>query len=385
MKVSFDAQFLLEAQKTGIGRMTEALIEEFQKDPEVNTTLHFFNFLNSKAKKSKIDKYIAEGYQVKVCCWFHRGIYLRIWKYIPIPYNWFFNEQCNISQFFCSDIPPKANGKKIVFVHDMAYKSCPDTMDKKVLKIIDRNMEKTCQRADCIVTVSEFSKQEIIKYMGIDKNKIHVMPSGVDLDRYTPNYSEKDVLTVNKKYGINEEYILYLGTLEPRKNIGTLIDAYYLLIKNNDRIPMLVIAGRKGWLYDEIYEKIKLYKLEDKVKFTGYITKEEAPIMLKGAMLFVFPSTYEGFGLPPLEAMACGTPVIISDAASLPEVVSDAGIKVSPHDSEELAKAMKQLIDAPELRDYYSKKGLRRAANFSWQNSKSILKNIYRDMVNSGD
>ncbi len=385
MEVSFDAQFLLEDQKTGIGRMTEVLIEEFQKDSEIKSTLHFFNFLNSKAKKGKIDKYIEAGYRVKVCTWFHRGFYLRIWRYIPIPYNWFFGERCNISQFFCSDIPPKANGKKIVFVHDMAYKSCPETMDSKVLKIIERNMQNTCKRADCIVTVSEFSKQEIIKYMGVDKDKIYVMPSGVDLDWYTPNYTDENVLMIREKYGIKEEYLLYLGTLEPRKNISKLIDAYYILIKNNMNIPMLVIAGKKGWLYDEIIEKVKQYQLEDKVKFTGYVSKEEAPILLKGAMLFVFPSIYEGFGLPPLEAMACGTPVIISDAASLPEVVSDAGIKVNPYNIEDLAKAMKLLIDDSELRAFYSKKGLQQAAKFSWQNSKNILKAIYQEINNSGE
>ena len=381
MKVSFDVQVLLEEQKTGIGRMTEALIREFKNDAEINPTLHFYDFLNSDKKKSVIEQYQKSGFSVKCCKWLHRGIYLRTWKYIPIPYRFIFQEECEISQFFGFDVPPNAKGKKIVFVHDMAYKTCPETVDRGVRRILERNMQNTCKWADCIVTVSEFSKKEIIKYIGVSGNKIKVMPSGVDLELYHPNYNIKEIERTKEKYKIEGNYILYIGTIEPRKNIITLIEAYDSLVKSEKDVPLLVISGKKGWLYDGIFQKVKELNLEEKIIFTGYLEREEAPLLLNGAMMFVFPSIYEGFGLPPLEAMACGTPVIVADAASLPEVVNDAGLKVNPYNPEELSSAMKTFINDPSLRELYSKKGIERASGFTWKHSKDILKGIYKSIL----
>lgn len=152
------------------------------------------------------------------------------------------------------------------------------------------------------------------------------------------------------------------------------------LKKEQKFVPNLVLAGKKGWLYDSIFEKVKEYGLQENVVFPGYIAASDAPILLSGALLFVFPSLYEGFGIPPLEAMACGTPVITSNSSSLPEVVGDAAILTDPLDIQGLKNAMQKLINSPELRRKLKEKGKLRAEQFSWRASAKRLLNIYNEV-----
>ena len=245
-----------------------------------------------------------------------------------------------------------------------------------------------CQRADVILTVSEFSRQEIHHYLGIPLEKIHVVYNGVDPEQYHPDYREGRIQEVKAKYNIPGSYILYLGTLEPRKNIETLIRAYQRLLTAGpsrfgqppSAFPKLVLAGKKGWLYDSIFQLVKEFHLENQVIFTGYVDESDAAPLLCGARMFVFPSLYEGFGIPPLEAMACGTPVIVSDCASLPEVVGDAGLLVPPTDIEKLAESMNRLLKDDQLHAALREVGLKRAGQFTWKASAKKLVQIYRMM-----
>lgn len=203
---------------------------------------------------------------------------------------------------------------------------------------------------------------------------------------YKPCDDEEKKNVVKEKYGIRGDYYLYLGTLEPRKNIERIIEAYSLLKQRKTVIPKLVIAGKKGWMYDAIFNTVVENNLEADVIFTGYVEVADAPILMSAAVAFVFPSLYEGFGMPPLEAMACGTPVITSNCASLPEVVGEAGILVNPFSVDEISKAMIDIYDKKELRKELIEKGIVRAHLFTWDVISEELYEIYSEVVkNEGE
>lgn len=385
MKIAFDAQSLFEEKKTGIGYTVEKIIENMElQDDEFQ--LNYFLFRNKGAKRKFIEKYISLGYKVKECTWFPLGIYCKIWNCLPIPYSLFMGSGAQITQFFNFIIPPGVKGKKSVYIYDMVYEACAETMERENYEYMKRNMKESSKRADFIVTISEFSKREIVKYLQIDEEKIYVVPCGVDLEKYNSNKNPKRIDQVKEKFKIKGDYFLYLGTLEPRKNIPAIIEAYQRLKSQSDtHIPKLVIAGKKGWDYEAIFELVENYDLSEDVIFTGYISEEEKCELLKGAMCFLFPSLYEGFGLPPLEAMACGTPVIVSNRASLPELVGDAGILVDAENHKELAAKMKRVSESLEYREELSRKGIHRAQMFTWKRASQLLKEVYKKECSLGN
>lgn len=383
MKIAFESQLFLKGNKTGIAWCADNIIKELSKREEC--ICNFFSFKYNDRQTEKVSQYKKYGVKLSECRWFHDVLYKIIWPIVPLPYSAFFKDDVDITQFFNCVVPPGVKGRSVVIVHDMAYKVCPETVRLKTKWWLHLTLKKSCNRADAIVTVSESSKADIIKYLGVNANKITVMPNGVDLHIFHNRYEKSAIDTIKAKYHLKSEYFLYLGTLEPRKNIPSLIRAYkqLLQIKDSLTVPQLVIAGGKGWLYDSIFNIVKELKLEENVLFTGYLDMEDVPKMLCGATAFVFPSIYEGFGMPPLEAMACGAPVITSNVSSLPEVVGDAGILVNPESIDEICQAMGTLMTNSILRQELVKRGLERAESYTWENSAHILYSLYRKLMES--
>lgn len=381
MKIAFDSQILFERQKTGIGRNSEAIISNYIQLDIDDIVLNYFRMLEKNKREEIIDHYLTNHkVNINKCKWFHSVLYNRLNRYFRLPYKLFFREEADVTQFFNYVLPPGVKGKTALYVYDMAYKVYPETIGEKTLRMLNENLADSCRRADRIITISEFSKQEIIKYLGIPSEKIAVVPCAVDHSVYN-NIIDLDLLTVIKnKFNIDQDYFLYLGTLEPRKNIERLIDAYAALHKRDTLIPKLVIAGKNGWNYDNVFKKVNDYKINENVIFTGYIKAEEAVTLLKGALAFVFPSIYEGFGMPPLEAMACGVPIITSNVSSLPEVVQDAGYLIDPFSAEDLSEAMFEIINNSEKRERLIEKGLKRAKEFTWKGSAELLRSVYENM-----
>lgn len=378
MNIQFDAHLLLSAQKTGIGWTALNLLKSLAKlNNDHSYTLNYFAIFNAHEKRQYISELINMGFKVNECRYFTNRAYKLMYSFVPLPYKLFFGNNADISHFMNYHVPPGVSGKIITMVYDMVYKAFPETMNKKTLTMLCLNMKRSCSRADAIITISSFSKNEIIKYLDVPPEKIYVMPCGVDSTIFHAQYDAEQVSKVKDIYGISDDYYLYLGTLEPRKNIVRLIEAYSLLRSRNSCVPKLVIAGGKGWLYDDIFAKVNQLGLQDDVLFTGYVDTSHVPLLFKGAYAFVFPSIYEGFGLPPLEAMACGTPVITSNVASLPEVVGDAALLVDPYSVDSIADGMEKIISDSQLRFHLSKRGLKRASEFSWDNSARIVLDIY--------
>lgn len=383
MKIAFDAQLFLKGDKTGIAWNAHYLILELAKDASNECVLQCFAFRCTKEQLQVFRVYQDMGCRIECCHWFKYALYKLLWVIFPVPHSFFFHTKADITQFFNFAVPPGVKGKRIAMIHDMAYKSYPHTVNKKTRVWLELCMKKSCRHADHIVTVSDFSKREIIRYLHVSQEKITVVPNAVDHTVYHANYTEKQIQKVLDKYQVEREYFLYLGTIEPRKNLERLLGAYEKLYQTKKKamhIPQMVLAGKKGWLYEGIYEKARRLNMGNKILFLGYVAPQDSPLLMCGAKAFVFPSLYEGFGMPPLEAMACGTPVITSNTAALPEVAGGAGILVNPESEEEICRAMQVLLEDDAYRKKLSVLGLERAAEYTWQKSASLLFNIYQEL-----
>lgn len=388
MKIGFKSQLFLKGNKTGIAWYAENIIKELLKDSKNEYQCDYFSLHYDKDKIEEVEKFKEQGAAMNPCIWFHDVLYKLIWPFISIPYRWFFGKKTDITQFFNYVVPPGVKGKKVTCVYDMAYRVYPETVRTKTRKWLQLTLEQSCERADAIVTISEFSKSQIMKYLHIDADKIWVAPCGVDREIYNLHGTLEQKEAIKAKYSIEGEYFLYLGTLEPRKNVERLIEAYSLLVHDpsiKENIAKLVLAGGKGWLYETIFQKVHELKLEDKVIFTGYIAETDKPILMQGAKAFLFLSLYEGFGMPPLEAMACGTPVMVSNVSSLPEVVGDAALLANPYSPESIAEGLRRLIQDDKLRTELSRKGSIRADEFNWVNSARVFKKIYQTLEIKSD
>lgn len=233
---------------------------------------------------------------------------------------------------------------------------------------------------DIILTYSEYTKQDIIETLRVDEDKIRVIPLAAH-EQYRPVEDQKKVQTILTKYGLGEgSYIIYVGTIEARKNISRLVEAFHLLKQENPLLEhQLVLVGGKLWMHEPIFEAISQLGLENSVKWLGHVPFEDLPSLLDGAELFIFPSLYEGFGLPPLEAMSCGTPVVCSHASSLPEVVGDAGLLFDPYRVKDIAETMHRVLIDSQLRYSLREKGLKRSRTFSWEKTAQATLSAYEE------
>jgi glycosyltransferase involved in cell wall biosynthesis len=267
----------------------------------------------------------------------------------------------------------------VVTVYDLSFMVLPERLHPLRRLYLRWGTRYSAQRARGVIAISESTKRDLIRLLGIAESKVHVVPCGVDED-FQPLKDQRALDAFRSKAQLPEQMILFVGTIDPRKNLTLLLRGFALLRKKSAR-PRLVIGGARGWHWHEVFSVVDELGLAEEVIFPGYIPREELPLWYNAADLLVYPSLYEGFGLPPLEAMACGTPVITSNTSSLPEVVGDAGILVDPHSAEELAEAMHRVLIDGELREEMAKKGLDRARSFSWRSVAQQTTEFYERAV----
>jgi glycosyltransferase involved in cell wall biosynthesis len=250
----------------------------------------------------------------------------------------------------------------VVTVHDLSFLSYPQgfrVLNRSYLRVFTRL---SVQRARRVIAVSESTKHDLVQNYGLSPGKVDVVHNGVG-SGFRP-LPAAQVAAFRAKQGLPESFILFVGTLEPRKNVIRLIEAYACLPETK---PPLLLVGGKGWLYDDLFARREALGLTNQVHFVGYVPAEDLPLWYNAAELFVYPSLYEGFGLPPLEAMASGTPVISSASSSLPEVVGTAGLLVDPTDVEALATTMQRVLSDKDLQAEMRNAGLEQARVFSWR------------------
>lgn len=355
-------------QRTGVGNYTKNLLEAlFRLDQTNQYTIFSFAFLGRGAKRRPIPPSPRVRYR------FIRYIPLKgfnaiVRKLTSPPIDIMLGSRPDLF-FFPNFVryPLPLGSHAITVVHDLSFVLQPEHTARRNRQFLTRYVPPTIDRSQHIVTVSQNAKNEMVQYYGADPDKISVITPGIDHDFFYPRPKD-EIDAVTEKYRITKPYILYAGTLEPRKNIRGVLDAYTKLPPDVRAAFSLVLAGGKGWLDNEIRAQLQSLSHLDIIA-TGYVPDAELPALYSGASVFVYPSFYEGFGMPPLESMACNTPVIAANNSSLPEVVKDAGILVDAHDPVELAQHIEKVLGDPVLADDLRRKGLERAKAFTWEES----------------
>jgi glycosyltransferase involved in cell wall biosynthesis len=262
-------------------------------------------------------------------------------------------------------IPPiRMRARSVITVHDLVFMLYPHFLTKNAARYYGQ-IDQAVMRADGIIAVSSSTKQDIIRLLGVPEHKITVIYEAAS-PAFRPLRIPEVAASVHEHFNLDPGFILFVSTIEPRKNLPSLLHAYRQLLDSYHVTTPLVIAGEKGWLFDQVFTLTRNLKLESKVRYLGRVSSEELFWLYNTARVLVQPSFYEGFGLTPLEAMACGTPVVVSNVSSLPEVTGDAGLLVDPNVPEEIALAIYRLLSDDALWASMAEKGLKRSACFSW-------------------
>ena len=379
MKINIELQPALR-DRTGVGWYVYEIVKHLPKE-KIDVTGTIFNFLMKRNDSEVIEEL---GIKISTFYLLPYRVYLFLTKKFQFSYNCFFRAKADLYHFMGYVVPYNVKGKVVLTIYDLVVELFPETMEEKNRELLQKEMYRSIKRADHIVTISNSVKSELINILGIDEKSIDVISPGVDYKVFNTKVSDKENDKIKQKYDLPDKYILYLGTLEPRKNISNLLKAFTNLKKEKKIEEKLVIAGKKGWNYEQIYKIIYENDIEDEVVFTGYVEENEKPSIYQMAKLFVFPSLYEGFGIPVLEAMASGVPVVTSNISSLPEVVGDAGILADPESIDDIEKSIYKVLSDEKLCSELIERGLEQSRKFTWENSANKLCNIY-DKVMKGD
>jgi glycosyltransferase involved in cell wall biosynthesis len=265
----------------------------------------------------------------------------------------------------------------VVSVHDIAYERYPQFFTPATVAAFRKLVPLTIRRAAAVLTLSAFCKTDIVRRYCVPPDKVVVAPCAAD-PVFRPLHDEARLQQVRERYSSGERFILCVGNLQPRKNLRTLIDAYVRLRRADATRHKLLLVGKKAWLYGDTFAAARASGYARDLIFTGYVPDADLAALYNAAELFVYPSIFEGFGLPPLEAMACGTPVVTSNTSALPETVAEAALTVDPLDVEALAAGIAAVLNDGSLRTRLSAQGMQRAAAFSWNASARAILGVYR-------
>ena len=279
-----------------------------------------------------------------------------------------------VDLFYSPDyaLPPLRRGAAVVTVHDLSFLMVPECADAGVRAYLERVVPTSAATADFVTADSEHTRNDIVTLLDVPEERVGVVYGGIEpFFRRVEDSAELE--NVRRRYRLHFPFILHVGMIEPRKNLVRLIQAYRMLRDRTALPHRLVLAGGLGWLYDDIFREVEDLGLGDDVFFPGYVADEDLPALYSLADVLAYPSLYEGFGLPPIEAMACGTPVVCSNASSLPEVVGDAALTVAPSDVEGLADSLGRALTDADLRATLTARGRTQAAKFTWERSARSL------------
>jgi len=351
MRIAINGRSILLSQRTGIGRYTYHLLDNLGKIDHTNEyILHAPKRLfDLKRRLPDFSRY--KNFRNRVD-YFHQGTGKSDIYHLPSP-----------------DIIGTHSGKLIVTIHDLIHKAYPQSQTPQTTELTEKYMRDIAVKADHIICISENTRQDLHNFLNIPLEKTCVVYNGVDHHLFYPLSSQERLDAANqiKEHGIDKPYILYVGTIEPRKNLAGLLESFALLKSKKIFHGQLVVAGMQGWMVENIEGLVKKLGIQTDVIFTGFVSDEQLRRLYNMAELFVFPSFYEGFGFPILEAFCCGAAVITSKTSSCVEIASDAAILTDPSDPKVIASAMAQVLTDKNLKGSLRKAGLKRVEEFSFE------------------
>jgi glycosyltransferase involved in cell wall biosynthesis len=278
--------------------------------------------------------------------------------------------------------PPRLSCPLVLTIHDVSYRIFPRFFSPRVLLQLALTVGPGVRRARRIIAISESTKRDIVRFYRVSPRRIIVTPLAAG-SQFSPQ-SENEIGRIRQKYDLPERYVLAVGNKQPRKNLPRLVQAFGSLAADMPEVA-LVIAGQSGWQGSEVDKVVREMGLDRRVRFTGFVPAGDLPALYSGAEVFCFPSLYEGFGLPPLEAMACGAATITSNSSSLPEVVGDSALTIDPTSVADLTRALRSLLQDEALRRDYSRRGIERAALFSWDRTARMTRDAYDAVLRVGE
>lgn len=371
MRICIDIQPAV-AQRAGVGRYTKNLVEhlgEFAAQDEV--CLFYFDF------RGRGLPFPLPNTRIHPCRCLPGRLVQHAWKRFSWPpFNWF-SGAADLYHFPNFTIPPlSSRARRIVTIHDMSFFRYPQFAEERNLRFLRTMIHSTASRADAIITDSRFSRMEIIECLGVDPDRVHAVHLGV-----SPEYrraSAETVGSLRRHLNLQRPYLLTVGTLEPRKNLEFMVSVFENLKEFDGD---LVIAGMRGWKYEPILQRMRASSRAPRIRYLEYVPDEDLPALYSGAELFLSTSFYEGFGFPPLEAMACGTPVVSSAGGSLAEVLGDKAIVLSSWDVQEWVQAVDGTITDDVRRNRMSNAGPPHAMGYDWRKTASQTFTVYRRVL----
>ncbi len=342
--------------------------------PSVTARFHFTAFLYDR----RFLPPAGSPLEVRRSCWPTTNPWLRIlWEQTELAWA-SHRERLDLLHGLAYATPLAAPCPTVVTVHDLSFVRYPQTLRAPNRLYLRAMTRLSVRKAARVIAVSAYTRDELTRTWAVPREKIAVVPNG--LDRAFHPTDAASVAEFRRRRGLPERFILSVGTLEPRKNQARLVQAYAAARRRDVK---LVLVGGKGWCYHEVFAQVERWGLSHDVLFPGFVPMEELPWWYRAAEIFVYPSLYEGFGLPVLEAMASGTPVVASAASSLPEVAGDAALLIDPYDVEAMTQAMVRLLDDEVLRAELAARGLRRAATYSWARTAAETAAVYQDVLSA--
>ena len=372
MKIAIEARGINLYNGTGIGTYTENILKNLINIDSVNNYHVFWSGNNFESIKKENCKIIMTSKK-------HQRFFE----------DYYFPENISKENIDIYHMPQNGIGfsqaiscKKVVTIHDLIPYVMPETVGRGYLLKFLKEMPIIIGNSDGIITVSEFSKRDILKYFPIDESKIFVTPLAADA-KYTPLDKLHCKNFLEKAYNLNNPFLLYLGGFSERKNVASAITAFSKVYKDLSENYNLVIVGDYRDSGQKLMKLTNELNMLSHVIFAGFVPEEHLPLFYNSCDAIIYPSFYEGFGLPPLEAMNCGTPVIASNLTSIPEVVGDTGILINPYDIKDISLAIGTLLSSENLRSELSAKALLRAKQFSWQNTASRTLKVYESVYHN--
>lgn len=373
MKIGIDGRAAKWYRGTGIGTYTYQLINCLNKIDNIN------NYLLFMPENCKGDMSLKKNFTLDNISEENKSSF---WDEVNIP-NILKDRQTQLYHVPQNGvgIPLDKKCKFLITLHDVIPYKMPETVSDRYLKIFSEQIPKIIPECDGIITVSNFSKKDIVEAFDFPEDKIYVTPLASE-DIYRPLDKRVSRYVSKKYYSIEGDFILYVGGFSPRKNIIGLIESFSKLVSLHKKDIKLVIAGRQGKSYTTYKKRAEELNIANKVVFPGFISMEHLPYVYNAAKLFVYPSFYEGFGLPPIEAMSCGIPVLASNVTSVPEVVGDGALLINPKDTESMCESMLKVLSDERLSQKLISAGIDKASKLSWEKTAKDTITIYNKIIN---